>query len=274
MQQLKRDKNTVKLLRWYRIAKGKKMIRIKKIIPIIILFTISSILFVSFSPITLSNSSLKSYQPLEQKTKSDSLVVENFIVKTLQAESNNQTVKKSVPVPTNTPTILPTSSQSNSAKYFWWSTSTPDPAIRIIPTDTKVSPSEYACNVVVNSPKYYQQMGFGEDFDFDVTITNTGTKDWDTDMDVMQYTGMRMEIDNLYLYDLDKDYDQAWIIHPGDSVHWKIRMEAPQEKLHDDNKYFATYALVKSRSVEIASGQRKEDEEGIFCPFSFYIYVP
>lgn len=250
------------------------MIRIKKVLSFSIAIVFISSLVVSFSHATQPISASNSFQSAEQKTKSESLVVENFVVKTLQAESERQTLKKNSPVPSNTPTVLPTISQSSSAKYFWWSTSTPDPAIRMIPTDTKVSPSEYACNVVVNSPKYYQKMGFGEDFDFDVTITNTGTKDWDTDMDVMQYTGMRLEIDNLYLYDLDKDYDQAWIIHPGDSVHWKIRMEAPQEKLHDDNKYFATYALVKSRSSEIASGQRKEDEEGIFCPFSFYIYVP
>jgi hypothetical protein len=81
-------------------------------------------------------------------------------------------------------------------------------------------------------------------------------------MDVMQYTGMRLEIDNLYLYDLDKDYDQAWIIHPGDSVHWKIRMEAPQEKLMMITNILQPMLWLRADPVKLpADNERKMRKE-------------
>ncbi len=212
-----------------------------------------------------------SAEPIHQDAKklSESIVIQNFVVQTLQA----------VPVATDpaVPTAVPTQaavSTSASSPVQWRPTSTPDRAVEIVPTDPSVSPPEYACNVTLNSPYYYQQFSFGEDFDLDVTFTNTGTREWGTDVDVMQYTGMRLEIENKYLYDIDKDYDSAVIVYPGQSIRWKIRMEAPKEQYHDDNKYFATYNLIRGRSAALASGQRDEDESGMFCPFSFYIYVP
>ncbi len=204
-----------------------------------------------------------------QAIVSNSIVIENFVVKTLQAVPVDAPKIEQTAVPTITPGAV-----SAGAQVIWKPTSTPDRAVEIVPTDEYIKSPEYACNVTVNSPYYYQQFSFGEDFDLDVTFTNTGTMEWDTDVDVMQYTGMRIEVEGKYLYDLDKDYDSALIVYPGQSIHWKIRMEAPREQLNDSNKYFATYNLIRSRSADLANGIRNEDEDGMFCPFSFYIYVP
>ncbi|MHC1770893.1 MAG: hypothetical protein AB9907_04010 [Flexilinea sp.] len=199
----------------------------------------------------------------------NSIVIENFVVKTLQAKAVDSVVLEPTAASTNTPAAV-----SAGPLVLWRPTSTPDRSVEIVPTDEYVTSPEYSCNVTVNSPYYFQQFSFGEDFDLDVTFTNTGTKEWDTDIDVMQYTGMRIEVEGKYLYDLDKDYDSALIVYPGQSIHWKIRMEAPQEQFNDTNKYFATYNLIRSRSADLANGIRDEDEDGMFCPFSFYIYVP
>jgi hypothetical protein len=176
-------------------------------------------------------------------------------------------------------TVVPTSVQKSNPSIQLLQTSTPMPvippviwqvtptlgrAVEVIPTGVNVPKPAYDCNVQVNSPYWYQQFAPGEDFDFDVTITNTGTEAWNTDIDVMQYTGWRMEIEGKYLYDLDKDYDSAQIVLPGQSIRWKIRMEAPKEKTTEDDKYYTTYSLVKGTDYDNSR----------FCPFSLYIYVP
>lgn len=147
---------------------------------------------------------------------------------------------------------------------IWQPTPVPTYPPVVINYPTAVPRLPYDCNVSVQRPYFYEQFTPGEDFDFEVVFTNTGTQEWNTDIDVMQYTGWRMEIEGKYLYDLDKDYPSAQIVLPGQSIRWKIRMEAPKEKTNDQNKYFSTYYLVRG----------KDFENGRFCPFSLYVYVP
>ena len=150
------------------------------------------------------------------------------------------------------------------APVTWDPSSNPGRSVEVIPTGENVPRPAYDCNVQINSPYWFAQYAPGEDFDFDVTITNTGTAEWGTDIDVMQYTGWLMEIEGKYLYDIDKDYDSAYIVQPGQSIRWKIRMEAPKEKTTEDDKYYTSYNLVRAHDVK----------NGMFCPFSLYIYVP
>ena len=163
----------------------------------------------------------------------------------------SEPVQASTPIPAIPPVV-------------WQATPTLGRAVEVIPTGANVPRPAYDCSVQINSPYWYAQYAPGEDFDFDVTFTNTGTQAWGTDIDVMQYTGWRMEIENKYIYDIDKDYSSAYIVQPGQSIRWKIRMEAPKEKTTEDNKYFTSYNLVRGRDTV----------NGMFCPFSLYIYVP
>lgn len=146
---------------------------------------------------------------------------------------------------------------------IWQPTAVPNTPV-VISYPTAVPRVPYSCEVSVQRPYFYEQFAPGEDFDFDVIFTNTGTQEWNTDIDVMQYTGWKMEIEGKYIYDLDKDYPSAQVVLPGQSIRWKIRMEAPKEKTNDQNKYFSTYNLVRG----------KDFENGRFCPFSLYVYVP
>ncbi len=207
------------------------------------------------------------------RTQSEKIVIQNFVVKTLQAVPVVEIQPSPTPAPTRN-VVETTGNSVSQPQPVWAPTALPGRAVEIVPTDANVKAPEYACNVTVNRPYYFEQFSPGEDFDLDVTFTNTGTQEWGTDVDVMQYTGMRLEIEGKYLYDIDKDYDSAVIVYPGQSIRWKIRMEAPKEQSHDDNKYFATYNLIRARSADLAAGYRNEDENGMFCPFSFYIYVP
>ena len=170
----------------------------------------------------------------------------------------NATVVPSIPMPTQTP-------------YYIVVTATPGtvPTYGIEP-DVLVQKKAYDCAVNVNKPYFYQQFAPGDDFDFDVTFTNTGTQPWTTDIDVQQYTGWRMEIEHRYTYDIDKDYDSARIVYPGQSIRWKIRMEAPKDQSSENGKYFSTYYLVHG----VFNNNVEETYSRLFCPFSVYIYVP
>lgn len=147
----------------------------------------------------------------------------------------------------------------------------------------------YACQAVLNSPHYFQQMKFGEEFTFDVTFINTGTEAWDLNVDVMQYTGDKLERDKKYYYDLDKDVaapegggTQGRIVYPGESIRFTLQMKAPEEPFHEDNKYYDAYTLVKNWNLYGDSELHSQNWErnyndgagGMFCPVYFYIYVP
>ncbi len=156
-------------------------------------------------------------------------------------------------------------------------------AVEQVPVSSNMTPA-YDCVASVQSPKFYEQFAPGDDFDFTVVFTNTGTKAWDTDVDVIQYTGIRSEIQQKYLWDLDKDMDEGTVVYPGHSIKWSIRIEAPKNGSNADHKYFATYALIdrgmpKDNEVatpvsEQIASHKFDENSGMFCPFSFYIYVP
>ena len=170
----------------------------------------------------------------------------------------NPTVVPPIPQPTQTPYVIVVTATPNAAQ-------TP----HVLPDDL-VARKAYDCAVNVNKPYFYQQFYPGEDFDFDVTFTNTGTQPWSTDVDVQQYTGWRMEIEKRYTYDIDKDYDSARIVYPGQSIRWKIRMEAPKDESSENGKYYSTYYLVHG----VFNNNIEETYSRLFCPFSVYIYVP
>lgn len=160
---------------------------------------------------------------------------------------------------------------------------------------------DYACQAILNAPYYFEQIHTGDEFTLDITFINTGTEPWGENIDVMQYSGDEMEYKYVGIYDLTKDYDEDWIVYPGESVRWTLRMRAPLEKYHDDNKYYSVYSLVKNwdrygmdklksgtwdeaHMVTVWDSPTQTHEEhvgpfndgvgGMFCPVYFYIYCP
>ncbi len=180
------------------------------------------------------------------------------LLQNIRLRLQNPTVVPPIPQPTQTPYVIVVTATPNAAQ-------TP----HVLPDDL-VARKAYDCAVNVNKPYFYQQFYPGEDFDFDVTFTNTGTQPWSTDVDVQQYTGWRMEIEKRYTYDIDKDYDSARIVYPGQSIRWKIRMEAPKDESSENGKYYSTYYLVHG----VFNNNIEETYSRLFCPFSVYIYVP
>lgn len=180
------------------------------------------------------------------------------LLQNIRLRLQNPTVVPPIPQPTQTPYVIVVTATPNAAQ-------TP----HVLPDDL-VARKAYDCAVNVNKPYFYQQFYPGEDFDFDVTFTNTGTQPWSTDVDVQQYTGWRMEIEKRYTYDIDKDYDSARIVYPGQSIRWKIRMEAPKDESSENGKYYSTYYLVHG----VFNNNIDETYSRLFCPFSVYIYVP
>lgn len=180
------------------------------------------------------------------------------LLQNIRLRLQNPTVVPPIPQPTQTPYVIVVTATPNAAQ-------TP----HVLPDDL-VARKAYDCAVNVNKPYFYQQFYPGEDFDFDVTFTNTGTQPWSTDVDVQQYTGWRMEIEKRYTYDIDKDYDSARIVYPGQSIRWKIRMEAPKDESSENGKYYSTYYLVRG----VFNNNIEETYSRLFCPFSVYIYVP
>lgn len=180
------------------------------------------------------------------------------LLQNIRLRLQNPTVVPPIPQPTQTPYVIVVTATPNAAQ-------TP----HVFPDDL-VARKAYDCAVNVNKPYFYQQFYPGEDFDFDVTFTNTGTQPWSTDVDVQQYTGWRMEIEKRYTYDIDKDYDSARIVYPGQSIRWKIRMEAPKDESSENGKYYSTYYLVHG----VFNNNIEETYSRLFCPFSVYIYVP
>ncbi len=180
------------------------------------------------------------------------------LLQNIRLQLQNPTVVPPIPQPTQTPYVIVVTATPNAAQ-------TP----HVLPDDL-VARKAYDCAVNVNKPYFYQQFYPGEDFDFDVTFTNTGTQPWSTDVDVQQYTGWRMEIEKRYTYDIDKDYDSARIVYPGQSIRWKIRMEAPKDESSENGKYYSTYYLVHG----VFNNNIEETYSRLFCPFSVYIYVP
>ena len=180
------------------------------------------------------------------------------LLQNIRLRLQNPTVVPPIPQPTQTPYVIVVTATPNAAQ-------TP----HVLPDDL-VARKAYDCAVNVNKPYFYQQFYPGEDFDFDVTFTNTGTQAWSTDVDVQQYTGWRMEIEKRYTYDIDKDYDSARIVYPGQSIRWKIRMEAPKDESSENGKYYSTYYLVHG----VFNNNIEETYSRLFCPFSVYIYVP
>lgn len=180
------------------------------------------------------------------------------LLQNIRLRLQNPTVVPPIPQPTQTPYVIVVTATPNAAQ-------TP----HVLPDDL-VARKAYDCAVNVNKPYFYQQFYPGEDFDFDVTFTNTGTQPWSTDVDVQQYTGWRMEIEKRYTYDIDKDYDSARIVYPGQSIRWKIRMEAPKDESSENGKYYSTYYLVHGAF----NNNIEETYSRLFCPFSVYIYVP
>ena len=180
------------------------------------------------------------------------------LLQNIRLRLQNPTVVPPIPQPTQTPYVIVVTATPNAAQ-------TP----HVLPDDL-VARKAYDCAVNVNKPYFYQQFYPGEDFDFDVTFTNTGTQPWSTDVDVQQYTGWRMEIEKRYTYDIDKDYDSARIVYPGQSIRWKIRMEAPKDESSENGKYYLTYYLVHG----VFNNNIEETYSRLFCPFSVYIYVP
>lgn len=180
------------------------------------------------------------------------------LLQNIRLRLQNPTVVPPIPQPTQTPYVIVVTATPNVAQ-------TP----HVLPDDL-VARKAYDCAVNVNKPYFYQQFYPGEDFDFDVTFTNTGTQPWSTDVDVQQYTGWRMEIEKRYTYDIDKDYDSARIVYPGQSIRWKIRMEAPKDESSENGKYYSMYYLVHG----VFNNNIEETYSRLFCPFSVYIYVP
>lgn len=180
------------------------------------------------------------------------------LLQNIRLRLQNPTVVPPIPQPMQTPYVIVVTATPNAAQ-------TP----HVLPDDL-VARKAYDCAVNVNKPYFYQQFYPGEDFDFDVTFTNTGTQPWSTDVDVQQYTGWRMEIEKRYTYDIDKDYDSARIVYPGQSIRWKIRMEAPKDESSENGKYYSTYYLVHG----VFNNNIEETYSRLFCPFSVYIYVP
>ena len=146
--------------------------------------------------------------------------------------------------------------------------------------------SGYACEAVLNSPYYFQQMKFGEEFTLDMTFINTGTQTWDFNIDVMMYTGDQLQKDpDRYVWDLWETADphsynsNSHIVKPGESIRLKIPMRAPTSRYHDDNKYYAAYTLVRNWNLygmDMLHDGRWDltGEHAMFCPVYFYIYVP
>ena len=152
----------------------------------------------------------------------------------------------------------------------------------------------YACEGILNSPYYFQKLKLGEEFTPDITFRNVGTETWDFNVDLMMYTGDRLEKDEKYLYDIGKDFKNSEnkndrIVKPGGSIRIQIPMRAPTEKYHEDNKYYAAYTLVRNWNkarLEYKDTTRYGwdalhdgqwgygDQEAMFCPVYFYIYVP
>ena len=180
------------------------------------------------------------------------------LLQNIRLRLQNPTVVPPIPQPTQTPYVIVVTATPNAAQ-------TP----HVLPDDL-IARKAYDCAVNVNKPYFYQQFYPGEDFDFDVTFTNTGTQPWSTDVDVQQYTGWRMEIEKRYTYDIDKDYDSTQIVYPGQSIRWKIRMEAPKDESSENGKYYSTYYLVHG----VFNNNIEETYSRLFCPFSVYIYVP
>lgn len=175
------------------------------------------------------------------------------------------------------PTAAPIILQPTQTPYVIVVTATPQ-VQTYNPAPVYVPKKPFDCAVSVNSPYYYQQFAPGEDFDFDVTFTNTGTQTWTTDIDVQHYTGWHMEIEGKYLYDIDKDYDSAVHVAPGQSIRWKIRMEAPKDNSSEKGLYYATYYLVNGTYLNpeypVVTDVPKYNFDRLFCPFSVYVYVP
>lgn len=172
------------------------------------------------------------------------------LLQNIRLRLQNPTVVPPIPQPTQTPYVIVVTATPNAAQ-------TP----HVLPDDL-VARKAYDCAVNVNKPYFYQQFYPGEDFDFDVTFTNTGTQPWSTDVDVQQYTGWRMEIEKRYTYDIDKDYDSARIVYPGQSIRWKIRMEAPKDESSENGKYYSTYYLVHG----VFNNNIEETYSRLFCP--------
>lgn len=175
------------------------------------------------------------------------------------------------------PTAAPIILQPTQTPYVIVVTATPQvPQYNPAPVYAPEKP--FDCAVNVNSPYYYQQFAPGEDFDFDVTFTNTGTQTWTTDIDVQQYSGWQMEIEGKYTYDIDKDYGSAVFVAPGQSIRWKIRMEAPKDNSNEKGLYYSTYYLVngtyRNADYPAVTDVPKYNFDRLFCPFSVYVYVP
>lgn len=184
-------------------------------------------------------------------------------------ELRNPVLREKRIVQMQNPTVQPMIQQPTQTPYYIVVTATPQQ-----PSYTYQQPvrprKAFDCAVNVNKPYFYELMYPGQDFDFDVTFTNTGTATWTTDVDVQQYTGWRMEIDGKYVHDIDKDYDEARHVRPGESIRWKVRMEAPKDQSSETDKYFSTYYLVNG----VFDNNIEETYSRLFCPFSVYIYVP
>lgn len=149
----------------------------------------------------------------------------------------------------------------------------------------------YSCQAILNSPYYFQELHFGEEFTLDVTFINNGTEAWTQNIDVMQYTGDRLEKKYVGIYDIDKDYKDSIVVYPGHAIRFTLPMRAPTEKYHDDNKYYSAYTLVKNwnryglselrsdswNNDHMVNGEYVEHynqgDDGMFCPIYFYIYV-
>ena len=142
----------------------------------------------------------------------------------------------------------------------------------------------YACEAILNSPYYFEQMRLGQEFTLDVTFRNVGTQTWDFNIDLMMYTGDQLEkYPGENVYDIWKDVKSkdknTHIVKPGESIRVTVPMRAPVERYHDDNKYYAAYTLVRNWNLygwdELHSGQWGwYDDHAMFCPVYFYIYVP